>query len=53
MKVLRHTAVYALIVLACMSSAAWQPEPAAEVADCAVRIAHGEPMMGTDELPLP
>jgi hypothetical protein len=53
MKALRHTALYALIVMACMSSAAWQPEPAAEIADCAVRIAHGEPMMGTDDAPMP
>ena len=53
MRALRQTAFYALIVLASMSSAAWQPEPAAEVADCAVRIAHGELLLGLDEIPLP
>jgi len=51
MKALRHTAVYALIVLACMSSAAWQPEPAAEIA--AVRIAQGEPVTGIGGSPMP
>ena len=36
-----------------MSSAAWQPEPAAELADCAVRIAQGESMLVIDEMPMP
>ena len=53
MKALRQTALYALIVLACMSSAAWQPEPATAVADYAVRIAQGEPVLVIDETPMP
>jgi hypothetical protein len=53
MKALRHTAAYALVVLACMSSAAWQPEPAAEFADCAVRIAQGESPLDLEVPPMP
>ena len=53
MKALRQAALYGLIVAASVSSAAWQPEPAAGLADGAVLIAHGASFLDFDEPPLP
>jgi hypothetical protein len=51
MKTLRQAALYAVIVLVCVSSAAWQPEPAADLIDSAVLIARGAPLLAIDAPP--
>lgn len=53
MKTMRQAAVYALIVLACMSSAAWQPEPASDWIDGAVLLAHGASLLDLETPPMP
>lgn len=53
MKALRQVLLYGLIVVASMSGAAWQPEPAEGLVDGAVLIARGAPLLDLDEPPMP